>query len=509
MNRITLIIITLGLALASCSGSKPAVTPSYPDPIYADMVLEVGEPLTLKTEGLGAQFDMCIIEPSNHTDTDWELITQAVEESNLQAVRIRFYPEIYERQNDNDNPDLWNQAGADFTNADMQCLYKLLDLFEKNHINVDLSWYGCRTTFASTDGKVKGSWLGGTYGEGGIKSWMVAPSDKYVANSAEEYAESVAECLDYLINAKGYTCLYEYSIFPEPEGVINDLTTYGKIADSIKKRLQNKGLADRIKFSGPADYGNDANNLKNKYLSKEYPYDKVTSSVYKFHGTTGLNNTTQQPSTNKVMYEFGAAHVAAAAEKGLSWGVAECGTSNFLTAITNADTDTFDRALTMFRFFVNLTNSGCTNIKYFVFSDAMYDGNINRLGLFRHKSKYYNDSMKDYQARPVWYAWSLLMRYSDIGSTIYPLTTTQSDICATALKLPDGSWTYALANITAKDIPIVIINSAEPENMKVYNAPAASKKTLEIVKPKSDAGSGERIRIIVPANSYVVLSNKE
>ena len=481
-------------------------------------------PLKRLTEGVGAQFDTCIVDPYNNRITDWDLIADSVRLCNLQAVRIRFYPEMYERANDNDDPNTfdYDSPNVDFNSAEMQHLYQLLDLFEECHVNVDLSWYGCRTTFASEDGKYYGSWLGGRYGEDGIEGWMYAPSNKYTPNASSEFAESVASCLYYLMEVKGYTCLYEYSIFPEPEGVINDLNMYGDIASMIKTRLKNLGLDKKIKFSGPADYGNSATNLENKYLKGNYGYDKVDSSVYCFRGAMDVHGNTVTPSPNESMLNFAKEHVAVCDKYGVSWGIAESGTSNFITPVTNADTETYDRAMTMTRFFINLTNAGCTNFKYFVYSDCSYDGTVNEEGLFRFAKSYYNDSIIDYQAKPIWYAWSLIMRYTDIGSQIYPITDSYGNgeddaVCITALKLPDGSWTYVMANISneTKKVAIVNENETRPESMKLFRLTASSipfeeEATIKLIEKQKTIDTSNGIAYVnIPANGIIILSDKE
>lgn len=481
-----------------------------------------------KTEGYGAQFDTCIVEPMNAA-TDWELISRTVRESNLQSVRIRFYPEMYERGNDNTNPFLWDgtSENIDFQSAEMQHLYKLLDLFQECGVKVDLSWYGCRSTFSSEDGKIKGSWLGGRYGQPGINNWMMPPSDTYVRNSAEEYAESVAECLDYLINTKGYTCLYEYSLFPEPEGVLSPsrMDIYGAVAHSVKTRLQVKNI--NILYSGPADYGNNPKNLNDTYLSQGYPYDKATSSTYLFHGTVTTTGAKAIPSQNETMYEYAKKHVEVSEQYDLSWGTAESGTSNFITAVTNADTELFDRAMTLSRMFINFSNAGATNMKYFVYSDCDYDGALNQEGLFRYVKGLYKDSEIDYQAKPIWYAWSSIMRYTDFGSTIYPVTTQYTptddfdgidpDVCIVALKLPDGSWSYFMANTSSEVRKVAIVNENEDrptDTMKMFRLtegtlPSGADATPEILAKWKDLDVSNGVaHVSIPANGIMILSNK-
>lgn len=536
MKRIIILILTLCLVSVMFSCSNPSekendkekesqqteLTILDEDIVSGYARYDVTTPLKRLTEGYGAQFDTLLLEKYNNFATDWDVYKEAVKTSNLQAVRIRFYPEMYERKNDNDDPDNfdYDSKNVDFNSIEMGYLYTLLDLMEENHVNVDLSWYGCRATFESEDGLVKGSWLGGTYGSDGINGWMVAPSSKYVSDPAGEYAESVAACLNYLINFKGYTCLYEYSIFPEPEGVISDLNLYGSIASKIKDNLEKYGIKDKIKFSGPADYGNSAENLENKYL-KRFTYDKVDSSVYCFHGETSVSGATREPSPNSAMYEFAKQHVDVCEKYDVSWGVAESGTSNFITAITNADTEVYDRAITMARVLINFTNAGCTNIKYFIFADCSYDGSINEEGLFRFTKSTYKDSAIDYQAKPIWYAWSLIMRYTDISSQIFPITNDYSDgkdgdVCITSYRLPDGSWTYLMANI-GKQKRVAICNGRadRPSEMKLFkltggSTPSGEEAVLKIIDSSETVNCANGIcYVTIPSNGIVLLSNKK
>ena len=221
------------------------------------------------------------------------------------------------------------------------------------------------------------------------------------------------------------------------------------------------------------------------------------------------------------MLQFAKNHVEVCEKYNLSWGVAECGTSNFITPVTNADTELYDRAITMTRFFINLTNGGCTNIKYFVFADCNYDGTNNEEGMIRYLKQYYDDSEIDYQAKPIWYAWSLIMRYSDIGSVIYPITNDYSngadaDVCIVALKLPDSSWSYFMANIGKESKKVAIVNSFDKSitSLSQYkltpgSTPFGSEATIKIIEKSNDIETINGVtHVSIPANGIVVLSNK-
>lgn len=465
---------------------------------------------TRKTEGFGAQFDTCILEKLNGiTEEEWQIQVNALEEMELQSVRIRFYPEMYERGNDNDDSSVFdfNSPNVDFSSIEMGYLYRLLDVFEKNNVKVDLSWYGCRTSFASEDGKVNGSWLGGKFGENGIDSWMVRPT--LTAHPDEEYAESVAACLHYLINVKKYTCIYEYSLFPEPEGIFGHGNTaqYIRICNLVKERLRDYSLDGKVRFSGPADYNNDPVLYDNSYLSK-MTYDKATSSVYAF----------KDESTNRAMLDFAKRYVAVCDKYNISWGVAESGTSNFKTPVSNYDSETYERAHCMARIAVNFLNGGCTNIKYFIFSECYYDGTLNELGMFT-----FRDDDGDgiaWKAKPIWYSWALLCKYSEFGSTIFPVTDSYAEgsddeVSIAALKLLNGKWTYFATNSGTSSKKIALVNGRadRPDSMGYIRLTGASiPETGErkVPVPSSTVDTRDGVAYFqLPAKSFVVLSDKQ
>ena len=505
---LTAMAAVLALSGAGC-GEQDNSSESQSDSTPKEITVQAGytrydlKDSTRKTEGFGTQFDTLIVEKQNGGKAeDWQVHVDALETMNLQNVRIRFFPEMYERGNDNDDPNVfdYDSPDVDFNSLEMQHLYSLLDAFEKNGVKVDLSWYGCRTTFASEDGKINGSWLGGNYGDEGVNSWSVLP--RLGNRPYEEFAESVAACLNYLLNEKKYTCIYEYSLFPEPDGMMSSMEPYKEVSELTKKQLEKYGIKDKILFSGPADYGNNSEKFEERFLS-QIDVEKATSSVYCYNAD----------SFNEVMLDFAQGYTAVCDKYGISWGIAESGTNHGLTPVTNSDSDTYDRALFMARFAINMVNGGCTNIKYFVFGDCWYDGALNELGLFKFKHE-------GWKAKPVWYSWSLICRFTDFGSEIYPVTDSygddaDTDVCITAFKLPDGSWTYLAANngTSAKKVAIVNDRTGRPEKMKLYRMTEATlpvERTLSILPVHSeiDASQGAA-HFAIPAKGFVVLSDKK
>ena len=135
------------------------------------------------------------------------------------------------------------------------------------------------------------------------------------------------------------------------------------------------------------------------------------------------------------------------------------------------------------------------------------------LGLF----KFRQDGWK---AKPVWYSWSLICKYTDFGSEVFPITTTfkgnvDDAVAVTALKLPDGSWTYVATNndTVAKKVAIVNGRADRASVMNIYRVSGASIPTdgeLKIVDSVGEADVAAGVAYVtIPAKGFVVLSDKE
>ena len=355
----------------------------------------------------------------------------------LQSVRTQVFPEWYE----------WKQGCRNFDTEEMRSLYRLLDLCEARGIKVDLSFYGCCRIFRSRDGTRRGSWLANGF-EG---NWITAPRLKDACGNPFDgygaYADSVCALLLYLLDVKQYTCIYEVSIFPEPNCSFFDEA--GDCKDEafiafyrvVAERIAGAGLKDRILFSGPGDCANDPGRYRNYVSGLGNIVKKNTSSVYKF----------TESSANAEMYGYAAELVSICAAQGNTWGVCECGSHHFIDPANQSDIDTYTRALFLARFFINLTNAGCTNIKYWVLNDVWYGDYVMRLGLWKLMDECRGE------ARPQYYVWSLITKLTKFGSKIYPLEGDET-VCGTAFCLPDGAWVYFFVNNGAVPVPVSVAN---------------------------------------------------
>lgn len=479
-------------------------------PIVKDGYLElnVNQSNGLTTEGYGCQVDTHIFKEAYnnfYTEKDMQEWLARIDDMELQSIRTQIFPEWYERGNDNGDYNSFDKksANVDFDSIEMQQMYRLLDICQERDIKVDLSFYGCNRIFESQDGKIKGSWLANSF----KNNWITAPKLEDERgkpfNGYEEYAESVYACLDHLINEKGYTCIYVFSLFPEPNlafldknGVSKD-SEYIKFCKVVKDKLINEKLWDKVTMAGPGDCANDLNKYKGYINGLKDICTANTSSVYKFN----------DESTNKEMYQYAYNNVQACKELGYTWGVCESGTNRFIDAANQSDVDTYNRAVFLARMVINYTNAGCTNIKYWVLNDVNYGGYIMRLGLWKEIGDTYNAV-----ARPQFYSWSLITKYTEFGSEIYPVVSNDEDVCMVAYRLPSGAWSYLIANSgsTTKKIAITSLHSSAQKTMNVYELSGATVPNTNrtITSSKTAKMENGSLHITVRSNSFTVISNK-
>ncbi|MBQ8725884.1 MAG: hypothetical protein IJY84_02140 [Clostridia bacterium] len=475
--------------------------------------LTIGESNGVKTEGYGAQIDTHIYKAYNNmSDVELNEAYRRIKEMNLQAIRTQVFPEWFERGNDNDDYNKFNydSKNVDMNSIEMEQLYRLLDFCEENGILVDLSVYGCCATFESQDldenglPNVQGTWLGVPF----TRSWITSP--KLVDEQGnpfpglQEFAENVYALLNYILNVKQYTCVSEFSIFPEPN--LSYFTAEQRVSHSefvqlakiVNDKLKAEGIRDKIKFSGPAValqsaigfniYVNDLDDVFDKYTISSYTYDDKDK--------------------NETLLDYGWAINDIVSVTGKEWAIAEFGSKNVIDSANQTDIDTYDRALFLARYMISLANQGCSSMKYWEIFDMMYGSFMMNLGLWKFRNN-------DWEARPQYYTWSLITKYTEIGSEIYPITTDvkkDGDVVSVAYKLPDGKWTYMICNVgsSTKKISFVNTNFGAPSQMNLYEV-RASKCSGECTPIEASAVLNREkgaINLKVYANSFVVLSEK-
>ncbi|MBQ7374326.1 MAG: hypothetical protein IJW64_07205 [Clostridia bacterium] len=527
MKRILCLVFALLMAFTaiSCGKRKDSESESVsqssstPAEVQVDsnyLRYDLLDPYATTLDGIGAQMDTDIFMPwNNMTPEDEALWEQRISDMNIQFTRIKFFPEFNERANDNADPNTfdYNGAGVDFNSVEMQALYKILDLCEKYDINVDLSWYGCYTWFSSYDGKyTNGTWMGYTREDVGPNHWVTAPKKTATFDGYAEYAENISITLKYLTEVKGYTCIYGFSVIAEmfmlDDGQGNAIISYDAYADCCKvvdERLEKDGLRDKFKFIGTSNQGHNLN-----YFVEE---QEKTKDYFDIMGTGNYNWDYNDPIESAenyfadvldIVHDFG--------KEG--WYVAEfCQGKHFLDAVNKTDIDDYTAGMYISRFVLAALNQGVTAFNHYILGDTYFTNSyVHTMGLWQYRDK-------DWKAHPEYYFFGLITKYSDIGSTVYPVErnpkkSRTDDIIISALKLPDGGWTYYISNKAgeAKRIAIVNQNAGAPTKLNAYKiTESAIPEDRACVLPAkyTEINCANQVTYVtVPACGFVVLSTR-
>ena len=499
-----LVSVLMILSVAGCAPGdteKKELTDIEVDSAYTRY--DITDKLEYTTNGFGAQIDTDVYMPWNQLTAEEEaMLEQRIADMNLQYTRIKMFPEFFERGNDNDDPNTFDyeSENVDFECVEMQALYKVLDICQKYGINVDLSWYGSYATFDSYDGKYDGTWLG--YTNDGSIGWVTAPRKTDTFDGYAEYAENIAVGLDYLINEKGYTCIWGYSVIAEMfinDQKVIDWNEYKKCCEVIVERLEKEGLRGKVLHIGTS---NMANNVK--YFIEE---QTAMSDIYDIYGIGNYN--WDNDSVFEAVDYYYEDIMNFCREQGKGLVVSEfCQGLHFLDAVNKTDIDDYTAGMYIARFMIAACQNGVSAFNHYILGDTFFtNAYVHTMGLWMYRDQ-------QWKAHPEYYFWGLICKYTDIGSEIYPIESEDQDVLLIGFKLPDGSWSYMIANNGAGSKKIAITNGKidRPDSMSAYKiTESLIPEDRAVVLPDAydTIETAEGVAYVtLPARSFTVLSNK-
>lgn len=463
--------------------------------------------------GFGAQMDTDIFMPQNKmTEEDERIWEERIAEMNLKYTRIKYFPEYLERENDNDNADSFdfNAPGVDINCAEMQALYKILDICQKYDIKVDLSLSGCWHFFKSYDGNYTSSWLAST--SDALKDcWVTGPTD------FDEYAENISACLDLLINQKGYTCIWAISNISESFFDTNHVKKWEDYVLSCQKidaKLRKDGLRDKVKFIGTSECGNNPMFYDEEFSTVADIFDACATGNYMWdYRCANESMQTYFEDMISVMKKYGKTDFA----------ISEfCQGKHFLNAVDKTDIDDYSAGLYIARFCIEAAKAGVTAFDHYILGDCLFGSYIHTMGLWMYRdSNLTNDGYISWAAHPEYYFYRLICKYTDTGAYAYKVNQElvgqyddiDSDLTAVAFDLGNNKWTYMIANTATETKKIAIVNkNAKISKMNCYKVTESLIPEDRNCQPfesyKEVDASNNVCYLNVPANGFLVVSNK-
>ena len=318
--------------------------------------ISIGEPNKTHVQAFGVQFDPHFltqnVTANNGTkESDWEnFIIKRLELLQVKKIRVMILPQWYEPANDNENPSVANLSHFYFDSPEMKGLYRLLDVAQRDHIMVTLTFWGVSpNSFMNKEDET---------------GWMIGP-----ANDAE-WAENISVCLQYLLCNKKYSCIQEITPVNEPDWSFSPKrrTPEDKYIDmcrALDARLRKDGLRKLVKLnlSDNSDGGTGSHHFLQTCTQKLGSIaDLFNSHTYIF----GYNT------PNSTIFKWEKTNVLLANIVGKPHFVGEFGSDQTVGATKQLDINRYERGILMARIVINLFNAGAYGASYWSLFDQYY-----------------------------------------------------------------------------------------------------------------------------------------
>ncbi len=372
-------------------------------------------------------------------ESDWnDYILPRMREMKLGYIRTMLFPSWWAKEE-----TCYTNRAYTWDSANMEDLYLVLDAAQELGMEVCLTVWYWDCDYARDEG-----WTLPQKGEG----------DRV-------FAEVFADCVDYLINTRGYTCVRYITPVNEPNSVFGEhyspvqaIEAYVSMCTELDRVFREKGIREKVKFS----LSDDARSSSWLYQTCELlqgVYDVVNSHTYDF-GAADSN----QDIVNQGTYCL-KNYVEAADEYGVPHVYGEFGTDIY-SGTSNWKEPS--RGLQIARIAANMFQSGSCGMSYWMLYCYYWywleqgHGNDNAMGLW-------GNADENYSCYPVYYAYSMLTRFVRAGMEIYPVQTDDPNLVAVGFKSGED-WTYLVVNDSETESKkISFLNNARfPGAMKRY-----------------------------------------
>ncbi len=389
---------------------------------------------------------------------DWEIIETRVAKMGIDRFRVMLLPSWLEPLNDDTNTNSINWDALTKESAEMQSVYKVLDLAEENDIDVNVTLWGVENNVSLLDSVMNDRVAagGGHFLAKGNAStnWVMG------TNYPEEFAENFSAYIQ-LFQQKGYTCIKEITPVNEPcwSYLVNDSVSFNNYRDlclALDARFKTDGIRDDVLFNLSDNTDGRRYWLENTVSELDSVADIYNSHTYLFgYESTNTEISAWEEENMNVTRNTGKPHM-----------IGEFGSNQTSGSSRQSDIDSYERGVLLVRQMLNYYNAGAAGASYWVLFDEYYNytdaySSMMMLGLWKSsKAAYVSDPnyqktiKEDYEVRPQYYAFSMFSRLVPKGAEIYPIYLNDDYAVSTAFKDTEGKWTYVFANGNRNGAPM-------------------------------------------------------
>lgn len=368
------------------------------------------------------------------------------------------------------------------------------------------------------------------------------PPARYSITS-EAWIEMASGYLKYLVVDKGFTCIKYYTVVNEPDGdwsaAKGDWELYKQAIVKFNKRLQDIGLADKVKVIGP-DAVPRWTNSASQYNGLGWMNESVRQmddvfGAFVFHDYPSREDaigessslsfyekyTKEMKTTGKKVYigELGFKYPSNSPLYRENIRRAEAGYAN--KDDCNMFVYEYFYGLDMATILMQSMNAGVDGAMAWMLDDSMHSdgyGSLNKLkkwGFWNiFGTELYSDP-KEEEIRPWYYTWALLTRYFPRGSEILKASVPPAKGISCVVSRDGDDYTIAIVNTTysnykynvgfAKEIPVKDYKLYTYTNM---HRPVDEDGLPVVDKMLRNLDFKKGVELEVPAFGFILLTTK-
>ncbi len=500
---ITLLLSALMLFTVSACVGEPVDNANTTVPEDTDVTLEIlKQQGNQKVFGVGTELDPHFFSENvglkGTTDDgeeweckaeDWEIFEERMEEMKLKRIRCMLLPSWYVLSEDGIRYNDYN-----WESENMKSFYRVLDTAQRLGMTVNVTMWGADVSFI---------------GDPECHEWVKPPR----AGQEGNFVKCFADCIKYLIETKGYTCVKEITLYNEPNSLYSSAAgndAYCDLCKLLHEEFLNQDIRDKVLFN-LSDDAESFTWLARTLNSLKDIIDVVNSHTYALgdkcgadgeYGMRMSNQQMQQKLSKWPEYRKGYESIPH------MWG--EFGTSNGGGSHSCYDRLLPHRGLDIPRIFLNFMHCGSVGASYWVLFSQYYGrndfstGNIMQMGLWGFADE-------GYACRPVYYSYSMITRFVEADDVIFLPQSNDDNIISVAFKRNDGKWSYLVINNGETDKKVSFLNrDAYPTELAryVYDENDVPTDNKVIGASGSVTADGRVLTDTVKAGTFVVYTDK-
>lgn len=456
-----------------CRNSVIKILKSRPDLSSKITLVTQDVPSVENFLGCGAQGDFFLFNRLNKskgvTDDDIQKVAGHLKDMRLRVARMFFDYKWWEPK----------QGKRSYDNDDIINFIKTVKLYKSCGIQVNVCPWG--DTFAHAPWQI----------EDGIR----APR----ADMVEASVESLSSLLKHLIVDLGLDNVRYVTLLNEPDcwHELYDIERYKNGIKALDKIMRQDGIRHLVGIIGSDDSAPPISGINPWFefsVTDEMIncYDFVASHTYCHYFAT-------MPLLRKWVSERISA-VQTLTDKKLPFLIGEFG-----HGFQPGENETYEYGLFCAAFAIVAMCSGTAMLSFWNLIDTYYTEELySRWGMIRYKEY-------GFEPKPVFYAWSLLTKYFNMGDFIYPMTVQDAwDVCgAVSYSNQNDTLSIALVNYGDIDREITIENLPIKEKALkayVYKEDSLPESGMQIASGETLYIHDSRLFIELKANTFVMLA---